>query len=129
MVGVEDGLGGALGLAGLAADGVDVVVVLGEGGDAGDVVGEAGDDVDPGLVVVHAHGDEEGLLALLGPEAQHPGGAAAAHAEGQGGGAGGRRAVPGPARRVVPAPALDEGEEGVGVGLVDADFDAVGHVG
>jgi len=97
------------------------LVVLLQHPDGGDVVGETGDDVEPGLVVVNAHGDEEGLLAFRGHEAQHACSAAATHGQlvhavGLG---------PGAAVGVVPVALLDDLEPGVGVALVDGDFDGI----
>lgn len=121
-VNVEDGLLGPLRLARPGPLG-GAAVVLGQGLDAGDVVGEAGDGVDPGLVVVDAHGDEEGLLALLRLEAEHARGAAVAHGQGV------DAVVLAPlgALGVVPAALLHDVEVGVGVALVDADLDGVRH--
>jgi hypothetical protein len=100
-----------------------IAVVLRQSLNTGDLIPETSNCVNPGLVVVHAERDEEGFLALLGLEAQHARGAAAAHGESQ------DAVLLGPlgAVGVVPAALLHDVEEGVGVGLVDADLDGVGH--
>lgn len=54
-------------------------VVLRQEHDGGLARGEVREDVDPGFVVVHADGDGEALVAVLGLEAQHARRAAAAH--------------------------------------------------
>ena len=121
VVNVEDRLGLAVRLPRRDTRGVVAIVVLVKHPDGGNVVGETGDDVEPGLVVVDAHGDEEGLLAFRGHEAQHACSAAATHGQlvhavGLG---------PGAAVGVVPVALLDDLEPGVGVALVDGDFDGI----
>lgn len=102
-----------------------LAVVLRQGLDTSDVISQTGDDINPRLVQVHAEGNGESFLALLILEAQQACGAAVAHVEGQ-------HAVllcPLAAVGVVPAGLLDNVEVGVLVGLVDTDFDGVGHSG
>src|SRR5690349_16940996 len=60
-----------------------ITIILRQSLDTGNIITKTSNSVDPGLVVVHAHSDEEGFLVLLRLEAQHAGGAAAAHGEGQ----------------------------------------------
>ena len=123
VVDVEDRLGLAMRLPGGDTSRVAALIVLVQNTDGRDIVGETGDDVEPGLVVVDSHGDEEGLLALLGHETEHARGAAASHGELEDA----VRLGPGGSIGVVPAALLDDLEEGVGVALVDTDFDAVRH--
>ena len=123
IVDVKDRLGLAKRLPGGNTSGVSALIVLVQDTDGGDVVSETGDEIEPGLVVVYANDDEEGLLALLGHEAEHARGTASTHGEledtiGIG---------PGSAIGVVPAAQLDDLEEGVGVALEDADLDGVRH--
>jgi hypothetical protein len=83
--------------------------------------GETGRYVDPALVVVHTEGDNKVLVAVL--EAEDARGAAAAHGEDLLVAAFG----PGATVGVVPDSLLDDLEPGVGLGLVDAGGDLVGH--
>lgn len=100
-----------------------VAVVLGQSLDAGDIVTQASYSVNPGLVVVYTHGDEEALLVLLSLEAEHARGTTAAHGECQDA----VLLIPLATVCVVPATLFNDVEIGVGVGLVDTDFDGVGH--
>jgi len=122
-VNVKDGLFSALRLPRLNTSRVGVIVVLGESTDASNIVSETGNNIDPSLGVMDTHGDEEGFLALLGHETKHTGGATATHGQQE-------DAIllrPGSAVGKVPNTLLDDLEEGVGVGLIDADFDGVRH--
>lgn len=120
---VQDGLAGALRLSRLDSLSMRVVVILRQGSDAGDVVGEASDDVEPGLVVVNTHSNEESLLALLSHEAKDTRGTAAAHGEGEDS----ILLRPCTAVGIVPNALLNDLEECVGVALVDMDLDGVRH--
>lgn len=102
-----------------------ITIILRQSLDTGNIITKTSDSVNPGLVVVNAHSDEERFLVLLRLEAQHAGGAAAAHGEGQDA----VLLVPLGAVAVVPAAFLHDMEVGVGVGLENADFDGVGHSG
>jgi len=121
---VEDGLGLAMRLPGSDTRRVASLIVLVQATYGRDIVGKTGNDVEPGLVVVDSHGDEEGLFAFLGHEAQHSRGAAATHGELEDAVALGPDSTVG----VVPAAHLDDLEESVGVALVDADLNVVGHL-
>lgn len=120
---VQDGLAGALRLSRLDSLCMGVVVVLWQSPDAGDVVGEASDNVEPWLVVVNTHSNEEGFIALLSHEAKDTRGTATAHGEGKGS----IRLRPCTTVGIVPNTLLDDLEECVGVALVDMDSDGVRH--
>ena len=121
-LGILDIVGCELSLPRLRPVSVLVTVVLGLDEDAGLGGAEVRDDVSPPLVVVHTQGDDE-PLAIAGFEAKGPGSTAATHGENV-------FVVhfgPGAAVGIVPASLLDEFEEGIGVGLIDADGNVVTH--
>ena len=98
------------------------IVVLGMDGDARLVIGEVRDDVAPPLPVVDADGHET-YLAIVSHEAKGPGSSAATH---------GKHMLSirlGPSSTVgkMIDGLFNDVEEGVGVSLVDADSDLVGH--
>ena len=98
-------------------------VVLGLDQEAGFGGAEVRDDVPPPLVVVHTQGDNESLAGIVALEAKGAGSTTATH---------GKNVLiihfgPGAAISIVEAGLLDDFEEGIGVGLVDADGDVVTH--
>ena len=101
---------------------VVIVVVLRMDQDARVGVGEVRDDISPPLVVVHTQGDDEVLVGVW-LEAKGARSATATHVEDA------FIVHFGPAAPVgiVPAGLFDNSEEGIGVGLVDADGNLVTH--
>jgi len=121
---IIDVVAGELPLPLLLSVGELAVVILRVDDDAGLVIVKVGDYVAPPLVVVDSHSDDE-VLAGVGNETKSAGCSTATHGEHL-------LAVhfgPSSSIGIVPDGLLNDLEEGVGVGLVDADGNFVAHSG